>query len=145
MVNGVSAFPPSCSASEQRISFISLVVFATMQPKRLPDTYGSGQKMMQCVGMGMGPWFITMGPGPDPGLWSWNTAAPADDSWGISGVGHLVYMSGFDLPSGQQLLECSIHPDGLVIHPSLPKALIPLTPCPLPPTPECQALRAETA
>ena len=50
--------------------------------------------MMQCVGLGMGIWFITMEPGPDPGLWSWNTAAPADDSWATSGVGHLGYTSG---------------------------------------------------
>ena len=129
----------------RNLRFISLVVFLPRCNQTTPRYLKSGQKMMQCVGMGMGPWFITMGPGPDPGLWSWNTAAPADDSWGISGVGHLVYMSG---PSTIRTAASGMfNTSRWACDASLPAQgpHSPHSPAPCPPPLSVRALRAETA
>ena len=132
------SLPSAPPVSKESVFHLTSCFFCHDATERLPDTlrvarrwcnvwgweraYGLSQ-WSQALTLGCGPGTLLlqqMTAGPSPGWATWCTR----QAWA---------------PSGQQLLECSTHPEGLVMPPSLPKALIPLTPPPYPPPPQCQS------
>lgn len=135
------SLPPAPPVSKESAFHLTSCFFATMQPNdsQIPWEWPEDDAN---VGMGMGPWFITMGPGPDPGLWSWTLLLQQMTAGASPGVGHLVYMlySEHHQDSSFWMSNTSRR----ACDASLPKALIPSLPCPRPPL-SVRALRAETA